>query len=82
MTEMTGAGQWDDEVELTDNSVLESEAEVECPHCGETISINIDPGGGTTQEYVEDCPVCCRPWRVRVTYDVDGAAEVWVDETH
>ena len=28
------------------------------------------------QEYVEDCQVCCRPWRVVVTYLPDGTAEV------
>lgn len=82
MNEMTDTGQWDDEIDVTNESVLESEAEVDCPHCGETVSIRVDPGGGTTQEYVEDCPVCCRPWMVRVEYDADGAAEVWVAETH
>jgi hypothetical protein len=25
---------------------------------------------------VEDCPVCCRPWTVYVTYTLDGAAQV------
>jgi len=76
------AGQWDDEVEAIEDADLETEAEVECPYCGETVSVGIDPGGGTTQQYVEDCPVCCRPWRLRVAYDVDGAVEVWVEETH
>ena len=82
MNEATNTGHWDDEYDWPDESVLESEAEVECPHCGETVSIRVDPGSGTSQEYVEDCPVCCRPWRVRVEYDPDGSAEVWVDEIH
>jgi len=56
--------------------VLDTEAEVACPSCGETAVIGLDPGGGTAQEYVEDCPICCRPWRVRVRYDDAGAAEV------
>ena len=60
--------------------VLDTEAEVACPYCGETVVIGLDPGGGTTQEYVEDCQVCCRPWRVRLSYDETGAAEVWVEE--
>jgi hypothetical protein len=76
------AGQWDDEVEAIEDADLETEAEVECPYCGETVSVGVDPGGGPTQQYVEDCPVCCRPWRLRVAYDVDGAVEVWVEETH
>jgi len=59
--------------------VLDTEAEVTCPYCGERILLGLDPGGGTTQEYVEDCQVCCRPWRVRVSYGETGIAEVRVD---
>jgi hypothetical protein len=40
-----------------------------CPCCGETVELLIDEGGGSPQSYVEDCPVCCRPWQVRVIYD-------------
>ena len=61
--------------------VLETEAEVSCPYCGETVVIGLDAGGGAAQEYVDDCQVCCRPWRVRVSYDETGAAEVWVEQT-
>lgn len=61
------------------DGVADLEAEVRCPHCGEMCSIALDPGGGEEQEYVEDCSVCCRPWRVRVTYGGDGRAEVWVE---
>jgi hypothetical protein len=32
-----------------------------CPHCGEEVDTAPDPGGGEQMEYVEDCPVCCRP---------------------
>lgn len=58
---------------------LESEAEVTCPYCGEEMSISVDAGGGDSQEYVEDCQVCCRPWNVHVSFDKDGAAEVWLE---
>jgi hypothetical protein len=51
-------------------------AVVRCPHCGETMEIALDPGGGPAQEYVEDCQVCCRPWRVSVRYDDAGDADV------
>src|SRR6267378_363313 len=57
-------------------AALETEADVTCPHCGETMTITLDPGGGRTQEYVEDCQVCCRPWRVRLWYDAAGAVDV------
>jgi cysteine-rich CPXCG protein len=55
---------------------LETEADVTCPFCGETITIALDPAGGRAQEYVEDCQVCCRPWRVKVWYDATGAVDV------
>jgi hypothetical protein len=32
-----------------------------CPTCGEQIVIPLDPSGGSEQEFVEDCPVCCNP---------------------
>jgi hypothetical protein len=65
---------------LAQDVVLDTESEVACPYCGERVVIGLDPGGGATQEYVEDCQVCCRPWRVRLSYDETGAAEVWVEE--
>jgi hypothetical protein len=49
---------------------------VGCPYCGEQIEIAVDPGSGSHQEYIEDCAVCCRPWRVVVSYDGDGHAHV------
>ncbi|MEE8117691.1 MAG: CPXCG motif-containing cysteine-rich protein [Gemmatimonadales bacterium] len=60
-------------------AAFETDAEVTCPHCGERVSIGLDPGSGGTQTYVEDCPVCCRPWQVRVRFDAHGGAEVWVE---
>jgi len=40
-----------------------------CPYCAEPVEVVIDEGGGSQQSYVEDCPVCCRPWQVEVTLD-------------
>ena len=51
-------------------------AVVACPHCGELNEIGLDPGSGEEQEYIEDCQVCCRPWRVVVRYGADGSANV------
>src|SRR6267143_1746462 len=53
-------------------------ATVYCPYCNETVEIAIDPGGGSAQEYVEDCGVCCQPWTVSVEYRQDGTASVTV----
>jgi hypothetical protein len=38
----------------------------------------VDPAGGTHQEYVEDCEVCCQPWSVRVSVGGDGEPNVVV----
>lgn len=56
-----------------------TEANVTCPYCGESVAIALDPGGGSTQTYVEDCQVCCQPWQVHVSYDDLGEAQVWVE---
>jgi hypothetical protein len=39
-----------------------------CPHCGEEVDTSPDPGGGLEQQYVEDCPVCCRPNLIFASY--------------
>src|SRR5438445_13398867 len=51
---------------------------VYCPYCNETVEIAIDPGGGPSQQYVEDCEVCCQPWTVNLHYNGDGTAKVSV----
>jgi hypothetical protein len=42
-----------------------------CPHCGEEVDTDPDPGGGPHQEYIEDCPVCCRPNRIVASFSAD-----------
>jgi hypothetical protein len=32
---------------------------------------------GMSQEFVEDCPVCCRPNVVHVEIDDDGEVRAW-----
>ena len=54
------------------------EIPVRCPVCGEMSEVSVDPTGGALQEYTEDCPVCCRPWTVRVTLDDGGDPDVSV----
>ena len=54
------------------------EAAIECPYCGASVEIALDPGSGSEQDYVEDCEVCCQPWQVHVQYHRDGSAEVTV----
>jgi hypothetical protein len=65
----------DEEFPLGDGTA-ETDALVTCPYCGESVEIALDPGSGDDQQYVEDCEVCCQPWRVSVTYDRTGEATV------
>ena len=69
----------DDEDFPQGDGTTETEVVVVCPHCGEENEIGLDPGSGPMQEYVEDCQVCCRPWRVTVRYGADGSAEVFAE---
>jgi len=43
---------------------------VTCPFCGERFEALVDASGGDA-EYVEDCPVCCRPITLRLSTDGD-----------
>lgn len=36
----------------------------QCPYCWESISMLIDTSV-TTQTYIEDCEVCCRPMNIQ-----------------
>ena len=38
---------------------------VMCPYCGEQVEIYLEPDVGGS--FVQDCEVCCNPWRVRVS---------------
>ena len=48
-----------------------------CDWCGEEIVVPLDLSAGERQEYVEDCPVCCRPNIVVVEVGEDGQMNVW-----
>ena len=37
---------------------------VNCPYCGEAVEICVEADVRGT--FVQDCEVCCNPWRVRV----------------
>ena len=42
---------------------------VSCPYCGEDVEIYVEPDVHGT--FVQDCEVCCNPWRVSVHVDDD-----------
>ena len=43
-----------------------------CPYCGEPVMVSVAPEESDDASYVEDCPVCCRPWEVKLTRDGDA----------
>lgn len=50
-----------------------------CDACGEAIIIPLDMSQGRRQEYVEDCPVCCRANVIHVEIDEHGNANTWAE---
>jgi hypothetical protein len=40
---------------------------VTCPYCGEDVEIYLEPE--VRGSLVQDCEVCCNPWRVQVVDD-------------
>lgn len=58
---------------------MHDEATYVCDSCGEEIVIPLDRSQGSSQKYVEDCPVCCRPNVIHVEIGEDGNARVWAE---
>jgi DNA replicative helicase MCM subunit Mcm2 (Cdc46/Mcm family) len=56
---------------------MRDEASYICDYCGEEIVVPIDLSEGSSQVYVEDCPVCCRPNEIHVEVDEEGECRVW-----
>jgi hypothetical protein len=51
---------------------MQDEASYTCDACGEEIVVPLDLSQGVQQEYVEDCPVCCRSNVIHVEIDENG----------
>ena len=57
--------------------VIESQF-VTCPYCWAGFETNVDLSAGS-QDYYEDCPVCCNPIRFRVRISADDEPSVELD---
>ncbi|MFT7244179.1 MAG: transcription elongation factor Elf1 [Candidatus Azotimanducaceae bacterium] len=57
------------------------ERDIQCPYCGEQISVLVDPSE-TGEQYVEDCQVCCRPIEFMLSEGHDGALSIHVQTDH
>lgn len=64
-----------DSIEHSDDALNEG-LEAACPYCGEEAPVWFEPGLNQPQEFVQDCPVCCRPWHVTVHLEPDGSAHM------
>lgn len=51
------------------------EVGVQCPYCWERFILLVD-ASVESQEYVEDCEICCRPIDFSVEIDESGEARV------
>ena len=63
------------QVPLEEHSVVPADRValgVPCPYCGERVTVHVEPTGVSLEQYVEDCPVCCRPWVVKVERAGEG----------
>lgn len=43
---------------------------VTCPYCGEAVELYVE--SDVRGSFVQDCEVCCNPWRVSVIGDEAG----------
>jgi hypothetical protein len=50
-------------------SAMHEEFVIECPYCGEHVDVYVE--ADVTGSFIQDCEVCCNPWRVDVR-DEDG----------
>lgn len=49
----------------------QEERGIDCPYCGESISVLLDCSV-PQQKYIEDCQVCCRPINFDISVDHEG----------
>jgi hypothetical protein len=49
----------------------------QCPYCGEQAEAVLDLSGGD-QQYIEDCPVCCRP----IVFNLQTDGQEWLLDLH
>ena len=48
---------------------MQTTAEYYCAFCGEASTTFVDLSAGSTQSYIEDCQVCCRPNILYISFD-------------
>ncbi len=61
------------------NHEISREASYVCGACGEEIVVPVDISAGSQQDYVEDCPVCCRPNLIHVDLFDLNDIRIWAE---
>lgn len=54
---------------------FEEDLSFDCPHCGVSNRVRVDPTGGKKQKFVADCENCCHPILIKVHLDEEGIQE-------
>lgn len=54
---------------------LLQEIGIDCPYCGERITLLVD-GTLSEQHYIEDCEVCCQPMAIGLELSADGRFQI------
>ncbi|MBC7690993.1 MAG: CPXCG motif-containing cysteine-rich protein [Methylotenera sp.] len=57
-----------------------SEQDIQCPFCGETITVFADCSI-SRQTYIEDCSVCCRPIQIEVNCEEGEVLSISTDRS-
>lgn len=55
-----------------------TEQQISCPFCAESMTILVDASAGS-QDYIEDCQVCCRPMSITLVASNGELESVHVD---
>jgi Cysteine-rich CPXCG len=65
-----GIIDWDKATkEISGENLSMFAAGFQCAGCGEWVETTVDESGGSKQQYVEDCQVCCQPNVLTVRWD-------------
>ena len=64
---------------ITRNLLGLKEQAIQCPYCGEGISILVDCSV-ENQSYIEDCEICCRP--ISIWINIDSNQEIGITVRH
>ncbi len=53
-----------------------------CAFCGEENEVFVDGSGARTQQFTEDCAVCCRPNLLTISIERDGWISINVEREY